>query len=302
MVPELRTLFLLLLLAACPCTFAQTCTTHVIVVPFDQKTHKGIDGLQSVDFEARMGHDALLVNDSTENLNQRLLVLVDVSGSSDHADVTNAAVKLADLSRNAPAGRKLAFGAFADRLLLTKEFSTNPAERSAEIDDVMAQTKSMGRNAGLFDALHGAIGYFGKRQPGDTIMLVSDGHDNLSKRNADDVSQELLASGIRLLTVFRPRSRFASRDFRQIARDETTTLKILTSTTGGSYTGLADPTFFDFAWAGYLLDIALPNSAEKPKTWTLHLRNRGGKGYRDAFIMYPEKIGCSVSESEVQVN
>src|SRR6185437_16184130 len=240
MSPLLRTVVLCFLLPASNCALAQTCTAHVIVVPFDQKTHKGIDGLQSGDFEARMGHDSLSVNGSTQTLNQRLLVLVDVSGGSEHPQVVSDAAKVADLARHAPAGRKVAFGAFADRLLITKQFAIDPLERSAGIDDLMLQAKSLGKDSALFDAVHQGIGYFGERQPGDTIMLLTDGHDNVSKRNADDVSQELLASGIRLLTVFRPRSRFVSRDFHQIIRDETNTLKFLTSITGGSYTSIGD--------------------------------------------------------------
>ena len=45
--------FLALIVLSSATVFAQTCTTYVVVDPFDGKTRHGIDGLKAEDFEAR---------------------------------------------------------------------------------------------------------------------------------------------------------------------------------------------------------------------------------------------------------
>ena len=69
--------FLALIVLSSATVFAQTCTTYVVVDPFDGKTRHGIDGLKAEDFEARMGSASLPVVSATQSFNNRVLVLVE---------------------------------------------------------------------------------------------------------------------------------------------------------------------------------------------------------------------------------
>lgn len=271
---------------------AQACSAFVVADPFDRKTSHGIDGLTAGDFEARIGGNSLSIVSIAQRFNSRLMVLVDVSGASEDPSLGELVNGIATQARQAPAGRAVAFGVFAEHAVFTKGFSASPAQRSTEIDQVIAGSRSLGARSALFDSLHEAISTFRGSQPGDAILIVSDGVDNQSKRNGNDLGKELVHSGIRLLQVFRPRSRPVANDFRQVAREAGYDLRILISKTGGSYTGFRNEQFFDFAWAGYLLEIKVPSSLDKPKDWKLTLRGDAAKAHKDALIYYPWQLAC----------
>lgn len=285
--------FLALIALAGATVFAQTCTTYVVVDPFDGKTELGIDGLQAQDFDARMGNASLPVVSATQSFNNRVLVLTETSGSADNKEVDALVRKIAGKARTAPVGRPIAFGAFAEEPVISKNFLVDPQKRSLAIDEVLTQAARLsGKYVSLFDSLHQAIAAFGPHQPGDTILLLTDGHDNKSKRNLNDMKKEFAASGTRLLVVIRPKFTPPGvfRDARQRAREENLSLKILSSSTGGSYTGFKSNRFLDFAWAGYLLGIQPPATLDKPKEWELHIKDSNGKINKNALIFHPWRL------------
>ena len=289
----LRSVFLSLIAFAAPAVLAQTCTTYVLVDPFNSKTGRGIDGLTAESFQALMGKTSLPVVSATRDFNNRVLVLAETSGSADNKEVDALVRGIAAKARTAPTGRPIAFGAFAEETIISKEFLDDPQKRSSAIDEVLAQAARFpGKYASLFDSLHQAIAVFGPHQPGDTILLLTDGHDNKSKRNLNDMEKEFAASGTRLLVVVRPKFTPAGvfGDFRQHVREENLSLKILSSSTGGAYTGFRNDSFLEFAWAGYLLGIEAPATLDKPKEWKLQLKNSSGKIDKDAFLYSPWKL------------
>jgi hypothetical protein len=149
-----------------------------------------------------------------------------------------------------------------------------------------------GKYVSLFDSLHQAIAVFGPHQPGDTILLLTDGHDNQSKRNLNDMKKEFAASGTRLLVVIRPKftPRGVFRDLQQHAREENLSLKILSSSTGGAYTSYRNHRFLEFAWAGYLLGIQAPATLNKPKEWKVRIRNSNGKIDKNILLYSPWQL------------
>ncbi len=206
---------------------------------------------------------------------------------------------LANLAAQAPKGRSVAFGVFAERAIFMKRFSTDSQERRSSINEVMAQSNTLGKQTALYDALHEALGLFGQHQPGDTILLISDGFDNRSKRNGGDMEKEFLAHGTRLLVMMRPRAsmvpipdqqfRWAPDANMGISSAGRRDLGRLSSRTGGAYTGFS-PHFFEFAWAGYMVGIAAPANLEKPKEWNLRLRGAAAKAHPDAMIYQPWEL------------
>jgi hypothetical protein len=289
----LRNVFLFLLALAAPAVLAQNCTTYVLIEPFNTKTGHGIDGLKAESFQALMGNASLPVVSATQDFNNRVLVLTESSGSADNKEVSMLVRAIADKARKAPTGRPIAFGAFAEEAVIGKEFLTDPQKRSSAIDEVLAQAARLpGKYVSLFDSLHQAIAVFGPHQPGDTILVLTDGHDNKSKRNLHDMEREFAASGTRLLVVIRPK--FAPTgvyaDFRQHAREENLSLKILSSRTGGAYTGFKNDRFLEFAWAGYLLGIQAPAALDKPKDWKLQVKNSTGKADKNVVLYSPWQL------------
>ena len=288
-----RSIFLFLIALAAPAVLAQNCTTYVLVEPFNTKTGRGMDGLTAESFQALLGNASLPVVSATQSFNNRVLVLTESSGSADNKEVEALVRGIAAKARTAPSGRPIAFGAFAEETIIGKEFLTDPKKRSSAIDEVLAQAARLpGKYASLFDSLHQAIGVFGPHQPGDTILLLTDGHDNKSKRNLNDMEKEFAASGTRLLVVIRPKFTPTGvyADFRQHAREENLSLKILSSSTGGAYTGFRNDRFLEFAWSGYLLGIQAPATLDKPKEWKLQIKNSNGKIDKDAFLDSPRKL------------
>ncbi len=290
----IRSIFLSLIALAAPALLAQNCTTYVVVDPFNAKTGHGIDDLTAERFQALMGNASLPVVSATQSFSNRVLVLAETTGSADNKDVEELVRGIAAKARFAPAGRPIAFGAFAEETIISKEFFADPEKRWPAIQEVLAQSARLpGKYASLFDSLHQAIAVFGPHQPGDTILILTDGRDNKSKRNLNDMEKEFAASGTRLLVVVRPKFTLTGifGDFkRQHDREENLSLKILSSSTGGAYTGFRNDSFLEFAWAGYLLGIQVPATLEKPKEWKLQIKDSNGKVDKNAFLYSPWKL------------
>lgn len=289
----IRSIFLFLMALTAPSVLAQDCTTYVLVDPFSAKTGRGIEDLTADRFQALMGNASLPVVSATQSFTNRVLVLAETSGSADNKDVATLVRGIADKARWAPTGRPIAFGAFAEETIIAREFLTDPQKRSSAIDEVLAQAAQLpGKYASLFDSLHQAIAVFGAHQPGDTILLLTDGHDNKSKRNLNDMEKEFATSGTRLLVVVRPKFTPTGvfGDFRQHVREENLSLKILSSSTGGAYTGFRNDGFLEFAWVGYLLGIQVPATLDKPKEWKLQVKNSNGKIDKNIFLYSPWKL------------
>jgi hypothetical protein len=285
----IRSVFLFLIALAAPAV-AQNCTTYVVVDPFNSKTERGIDGLTAERFQASMGNASLPVVSATQSFNNRVLVLTETSGSADNKEIDALVRGIAAKARTAPAGRPIAFGVFAEEAIIGKEFLDDPRKRSSAIDEVFAQAARLpGKSVALFDSLHQAVAVFGPHQPGDTILLLTDGHDSKSKRNPNDMEKEFAASGTRLLVVIRPKFTPTGvfGDFSQHTREEDLSLKILSSSTGGAYTGFRNDRFLEFAWVGYLLGIQAPATLDKPKEWKLQIKAPNGKIDKNVFLYSP---------------
>jgi len=287
-------LWLCLLVAPCLAT-GQSCTAYAVIDVFDSKSHMGIDGLEANDFEVKMGGSSLPIVSMSQSFNNRVLVMVQGAGSLKGplpAEITRG---IAGFVRLAPAGRPVAFAAFANRTAFTKGFSANVQERSAWIDDVIAQLNSIGNDPAVFDALHEGIAFFGPDQPGDTIILISTGHDVSSKRNEMDLEKEFTQHHTRLLLTAMTTGVIEGFNANhQNKYEEVHALHRLASSTGGSYTRLVSPNFMDFAWAGYLVGVGLPPTLDKARDWKLQLRGAAAKAHKDALIYQPYSVApCS---------
>ena len=268
--------------------FGQNCTCYVVVAAYDQKTGLDLQKLKPEDFEAKLGSLSVPVVSSSQEFSNRLLVLLETDLVANNDRLEDVQDTVARWLRQIPDGKPIAFGAFAEHAVFTSGFSDDQEKRNREISAIMEQANALGKRAALFDSLHQALALFHDRQPGDTVLLISDGYDDKSHHSPQDIEKEFAARGVRLFFMLRrPPSRL-ERDSLWRPHHEREVLERTTNETGGAYSGFSPP-FFRFAWAGYLLGIRVPTSVIKPSAWRLRIR-RPDAGYWKANLYYPQKL------------
>jgi hypothetical protein len=294
----LRLLLLLLLFSSW--AVGQSCTSYAVVGAVDRKTGDDIANLNPKDFEAKMGKEPLSITSATQNFSNRLLVLLETDGTN--SDRIEEVVSLATrLAREAPEGRQLAFGAFAQRSIFTTAFSGDPAERSREINAVIEEAPTLGKRVAIYEALHNALALFGAHQPGDTILLVADGYDDGSDHSGDSVEKEFIANGIRLLVMLRQTPSHVMGNFmwRNPELDRAI-LERISARTGGVYT-MFDAYAFGMAWRGYMLGIDIPEGGAKSHKWKLRLHSTATKSSRRFNLYYPEQLpSCAATLAQAR--
>jgi hypothetical protein len=287
-----RVFWISLLLLPAVGAFAQQCTTYSVVEALDRKTGDDINNLRPEDFEASMGKSPLTVVSATQNFDNRVLVLLETDSlrSERVEDMVNLVTRLV---RQAPQGRRLAFAVFSKRSKFPKGFNPDAKQRAAEISEIIEEAPALGKGVSLYDALHDAIKFFGPRQPGDTVMLISDGFDDSSHHGASGVEKEFETSGIRLLVMMRqPLSHVTGNFLWKPPEHDREVLERMSARTGGAYT-MFGAHLFDFAWRGYLLGIEMPEGKNRTHSWKLKLGPLASEVHRRHTLYYPQKLpGC----------
>src|SRR5262245_29605861 len=287
-----RILWIPLLLIPAVGVFAQRCTTYSVVEALDRKTGDDINDLRPEDFQATMGKHPLTVVSATQNFDNRVLVLLQTDDLRRERveDTVNLVTRLV---RQAPEGRRLAFAVFAKRSKFAKSFNPDMKRRAAEISEVIEEGPMLGSGVSLYDALHDAIKFFGPTQPGDTVMLISDGFDDSSHRGASQLEKEFEASGIRLLVMMRqPLSHVTGNFMWKSPEYDRAVLERMSARTGGAYT-MFGAHLFDFAWRGYLLGIEMPDGQTKAHSWKVQLGPLASELHRRHTLYYRQKLpGC----------
>jgi hypothetical protein len=267
---------------------AQDCSTYALAAPFSKKTGDDLANLGPENFEAKMGQTVLPVLSSTPDFDNRVLVLLETDGADNDriGDMVDLVVKLA---RQAPDGKRIAFGIFAEKTQFTPDFFANQKERIREINDVIETAPSMGKRVGMFDALHEALKVFGRHQPGDTVLLVADAYDDNSRLAPAKVEKEYVDSGTRLLVALRQPLTHVGKEFMWRNHDwDRTLVERITIRTGGAYT-MFTAHFFGFPWRGYILQVQVPDGMAKPHKWKLRLRNTDELP-KKFNLFYPEQL------------
>src|ERR1700704_3575285 len=155
-----------------PWSTAQECTTKVLASFYDQRTEQEIETLKTPDFEVEIDGKRLPVASATHDFDNRLLILLETEGSARNDNLADLVDKVVTQARQAPEGKPVAFGVFAEKASFTKGFLSQPEMRTAAVNEVVESAPPLGKHVALWDALHEALGLFGPHQPGDTILLV----------------------------------------------------------------------------------------------------------------------------------
>ncbi|HMF91853.1 MAG TPA: vWA domain-containing protein [Candidatus Angelobacter sp.] len=283
--------------------FAQRCTTYSIVEALDRKTGDDINNLHPDDFQATMGDHPVTVVSATQNFDNRVLVLLQTDDMRRERveDTVNLVTRMV---RQAPQGRRVAFAVFSKRSKFGRSFNPDVKQRAAEISEVIEEAPAMGSGAAVYDVLHEGIKFFGAVQPGDTIMLISDGYDDSSHRGASQLEKELETSGIRLLVMMRqPLSHVTGNFLWKAPEQDRAVLERMSVRTGGAYT-MFGAHLFDFAWRGYLLGLEMPDGKSGTHSWKLKLGPLASEVHRRHTLYYPQKLRCpgNVPQSVANIN
>ena len=293
-----RTLWLIALLsfASC-CVTGQECTRTVLVSFYDQLTTNEIQTLKRGDIDVRMSEGSLPVLSFSRNFDNRLLILLQTEGAAKNdklADIVNLVTQQA---RTAPDDKPVAFGVFSQKAVFTEDFVADPEKRTAAVNEVIEQAGSLGKRVALWDALHEALARFGPHQPGDTILLVGDPYDDASHHSAGDVEKEFISKGTRLFMMRRLHGSRVDRDFMWSSHElEKSSLDRITQETGGLLSEYV-ASLIHFAWAGYLMQVKLPQGMSKPHKWKVQFRGPAAQAHRKTNFYYPALLPPCSSES-----
>ncbi len=277
---------------------AQQCTTTVLASFYDQLTKDEIETLKPGDLEIKIDGKKLPVLSASRDFNNRLLILLQTEGSAKNDKLAELVTTVTQQAREAPAGKPVAFGVFAEKATFTKGFSSQPEMRTAAINEVVEGAPPLGKRVALWDALHEALTLFGPHQPGDTVLLVGDPYDDASHRSPETVEKEFIASGTRLFMMRRTQGSRVERDFLWQNHDlEKTVLARMTEETGGLLS-LYVASLIRFAWAGYMLEIKLPPGMGRPHKWKVQFRGDAAETHRKTNFYYPARFpSCELQQA-----
>jgi hypothetical protein len=269
---------------------AQECTTTVLASFYDQLTKDEIETLKPSDLEIKINGKKLPVLSASRDFNNRLLILLQTEGSAKNDKLSDLVTTVTQQARQAPAGKPVAFGVFAEKATFSKGFSSEPEMRTAAINEVVESAPPLGKRVALWDALHQALALFGAHQPGDTILLVGDPYDDSSHHSPEAVEKEFIANGTRLFMMRRTQGSRVERDFLWQSHDlEKMVLARMTEETGGLLSVYV-ASLIRFAWAGYMLEIKLPPGMGRPHKWKVQFRGDAAETHRKTNFYYPARF------------
>jgi hypothetical protein len=280
---------------------AQECTTTVLASFYDQLTKDEIETLKAGDLEIKADGKRLPVLSASRDFNNRLLILLETEGSAKNDKLADLVSTVTQQARQAPEGKPVAFGVFAEKATFTKGFSSEPEMRTAAINEVAEGAPPLGKRVALWDALHEALALFGPHQPGDTVLLVGDPYDDASHRSPESVEKEFIASGTRLFMMRRTGGSRVERDFMWQTHDlEKMVLARTTEETGGLLS-MYVASLIRFAWAGYMLEIKLPPGISRPHKWKVQFRGNAAETHRKTNFYYPVRFPpCQLQQASAR--
>jgi hypothetical protein len=318
-----RLAWLLLAVFATPAA-AQDCTQAVPISVFDSLTGRPIVPLTAVALRAKSGEVPLPIVGLDRTPTRRLIVLIDESGSmSESRDPLVSPYQgqalhlikqtLKDLMAELPPGVAVEYGLFNETWVFSEGFISDPKELRKSIDEVAARfgKKGYGRTA-LYDSLHEALTRFQSPQPGDSILLLTDGGDNRSKLSPNKLEHEFRAANVRLFTMFNMFQLGSP-----LEEEGRTWVRELSASTGGALLGI-DSTSYSWAdkktasknaqglrsfWndnllAGYIVHVQLPATFKNETKWKLSVNREADSRLKHAVVTYPDRlVPCPLTAS-----
>ena len=289
---------------------ALDCGRRSIVVSVEDKKGLSVAGLLAADFRAALaGQEIPIRSAGTLRTQPRVVVLLDASGSmlTTKDGKWDLARRIAgDILVALPPESEIGLLVFTNRVDDAADFQLG---RSAGLNllAALAGPKSFPkgpRTTALYDALLQARRMLGSSHIGDAFILITDGEDNASRANPDEVEKVFLHAGLRFFALV------LSTPSRERYAHSSTLEELARATGGGRYLILGDGWFdrenyelnepgsqalgamlqhlYQVVLGSYVLELGPLPVIEKPRRLTIHLR----KGVRRERlnVTFPEKV------------
>ena len=294
---------LLLCILAGSLAAAQECTRIVPINVVDRHTGHQIDPLDSQQLRAHTGSTILPISGLEKFNTGRVLVLIDLSGSM-QGEAAVAKDLGSVLVQSAPANARIAFGFFHDKIVISPGFTGDPKDLDPLIEQAR-QTPADGKTL-LLDAIHQGLQLFHQPGPGDAIVVITDGGDNVSKTTRHSVLEELRAAGVRFYSLLMAHYSIIPEDFDgenwldEAARDTGgETIYDIRTTNPALRTnprwkmGMNDALLI--FWQGtilheYSISLKVPAEIRTPRKWKLEIADKNDKRLKHAAIYYPRYL------------
>jgi hypothetical protein len=310
----MKNLLWLFLLAIGQSLSGQDCRVAAVNV-LSSDTHQPVP-FQPQRLHASLGKVPLEISNFVKIRSNRILILVDISGSMEIPGLR----KLLDLVlQQVPRESSLAFGFFNDKVILSDGFSD-----AEQFGKALRQLPTLGVNGhtALYDALDQGLKLFHTPNPGDSILLISDGDENGSRAGAKTIKREVLESGLRLFMIMPtyviespphgPEAGPSANTVAEEIHDNQEAFRLLSDLAEKSGGAIYTLTLNKAPWSiekwrapvlesiqkfwieavggGYLMTVNLPPEQANSSALTVRLDRSGDKSLEYTFVTYPRRL------------
>ena len=308
-------LFATVLFASSVSSAESSCSVQTLVVNVRDSSGAFVDNLPPAAFRADTKVGSVTISSAKSVFPaSRMVIVIDASGSMSSGSRFWAGIKTAaeQLLKSTSDATKVGFIAFGSSTINALNIGHSKSEIFAAIEQLAGMSQNVASSHGqgltaLWDALLQAHRMFANPQPGDSVVVISDGGDNHSKFQDKDVERAYLKDGIRLFAVV-IQSGFLTQE--EINGAESL-VSIARATGGGTAADSAKFRFdvkpSDSAYLKrlveeisdeqsrfYILELAIAERLEKPARWHLDIVGPNGKRRRDVSVFYPPRLAsCS---------
>jgi hypothetical protein len=298
---------------------AQDCTQVIPAILVNEETHEAVPSMTADRLHAKAGKLAIPITALEPIKSFRVLILIDASGSMDPTntpfthrrealEVLNKA--LDELLDQLPPHVRLEYGVFNKNAAFGPEFTADGHQlRRSLVDSTERAKGNRFKETALYDAVKEALERFDSPQPGDSILMLTDGGDNVSHANPEKIEEEAARRGVRLFTVLLLGGKSASSpsegtpqemfDFAE--RTGGSVHVIDASNTSWIYAKEQEKAKQEFRqfWtnavlSGYLVHLKVPADGGKQRKWLLAVDRLPGQKNR-ILLAYPSRLpSCSL--------
>jgi hypothetical protein len=279
----------------------------------DLKDFHPVPAVEADRLRGSLGNTPAIISKVDKIKSNRILLLIDVSGSQER-DFAFLQSLLDLLLERTPPGSPIAYGFFNSQTFGLSGFLTDPKEILAAAGS-LRNVKPKGP-AAIFDAVHEGLKLFPTPLPGDSILVLSDGGENHSKITQESLAKELSASGVRVFAILQ-----AHAD--QIAPEDVEGPEVLDNLArqagGAIYTfPTSEVTWSDKKsrtemietvrafWlegvgSGYLLTVAVPTGPKRNERFKIQLDKGSDAWLKNVTVIYPRQLPpCVATSAAVQ--
>lgn len=289
---------------------AQTaCPTQTVVVNVRASNGSFVENLPPVAFRAASHGNTLTISAAKSVFGaHRVVLVVDASGSmsTESRFWQNTKSMAEQLVEESPDSTRLALIAFASRPIITLNFGHSKNEIRSAIKQIAAgaDARVSDKQTALWDTLLQAQRLFSGPEPGDSVIVISDGGDTHSRAKEQDVERTYLAGGIRLFAVVVQASAFITEEERSGAESLVQVARATGAETAGDTTSFnydvkpSDPAFLnrilqelgDEVAHYYVLEISGLQLSDKGFRWKLGVVAGNGKKREALRVTYPRQL------------